>query len=71
MPKERATRRARAETPKGNERKEKENDKRERKVVTRATARAKTRKEKVWGTVTPVGSQDILLETVGETICCK
>ena len=37
-------------------------------MITRAKVKAKTKKEKVWQHVTHVGSQDILLETVGETI---
>ena len=53
--------------PKAKERKEKSNRK-ENKVITRAKAKAKARKEKVWLHVALVGSQDILLETVGETI---
>ena len=37
-------------------------------MITRAKARAKTRKEKVWQSVTLAGSLDILREAVGETI---
>ena len=37
-------------------------------MITRAKARAKTKKDRVWQLVTLVGSPDILLETVGETI---
>ena len=40
----------------------------EKKMIARAKERAKTTKEKVWQLVTLVGSQDILLETVRETI---
>ena len=51
--------------PKEKERKEKENSRKERKVITRAKVRAKTRKEKVWQLATLVDSPDVLLETAG------
>ena len=71
LPKERARKarmtikRARVRTPTAKERKGKKNRK-EKKVIT--VAKAKTKKGKVWQHVTLVGGQDILLETVGETI---
>ena len=53
--------------PRAKERKEKEIRK-EKKVIIRVKAKAKTRKAKVWQRVTLVESQDILLQTVRETI---
>ena len=60
-------RRVKVRIPKAKERKENENRK-EKKAIRRAKAKAKTRKEKVWQLLTRAGSQDILLETVGETV---
>ena len=59
-------RKAKVRIPRARQRKEK--NKQKRKVITRAKVRAKTKKEKVWQRDTLVGSPDILLETVGETI---
>ena len=73
MPKERirkgrlTIKRARVRMPKAKERKEKEIRK-ERKVVARAKVKAKTRKAKARQRVTLVESQDVLPETVRESI---
>ena len=60
-------RRAKVKMPKAKERKGKEKGQ-EKKVSKRAKVKVKTKTEKVWQLVTLVGSQDIWLETVGETI---
>ena len=59
------TRRAKVRMPKARKRKEEESNRKERKVIARAKVSTKTRKEKVW---TLVGSPDILLDAVGETM---
>ena len=62
-------RKAKAKMPRAKERQGKEIRK-ERRVITRAKVKAKTKKAKakVWQHVTPVESQDIFLKTVGGTI---
>ena len=58
MPKERARyQKGKGKGAKGEGRRDKENRK-EKKVITRAKVRAKTTKERVWQLVTLVGSQD-------------